>query len=436
MSAGSLLARAAAVGVRGWSVDRVLAAGRRAADLLAPQVGAYVPSLLAEHRRAGHVLVLATTTPDALIRPLARRLGFDEVIGTRYAWKDGAYSGALEGGFVWGPGKLAAVRRWARDEQMELRESFAYSDSVFDLPLLSAVGHPVATNPDPALHAFALLRRWPVLHLDSPPGVVTVLGAEAFDLAKHAIRPEMFPYARFDIEGVDQIPDAGPFVLVRITAATSTWPPSPSSSLERVGERGSSPRRSCSTHLSWARSPAPSAGSRSSAAERQQTRWPPPSACSPPARGLSSCRRAPSRGDGPSSTLCCVARRAPRDSQRARAPRSFRSLSGTQKPYGRGHPAFPTSLGCCFLLRSACASGRLWKASACAEGREARHRDDHGGDLCPAARRGPSRPRPDRGGAAADVPGRSTRRRGHPRFEPALGPSPAPTSQAVTARGA
>ncbi len=211
---GIALARAAAVGVRGWSVDRMLAAGRRAADLLAPQVGAYVASLLAEHRRAGHVLVLATTTPDALIRPLARRLGFDEVIGTRYAWKDGAYSGALEGGFVWGPGKLAAVRRWARDEQVELRESFAYSDSVFDLPLLSAVGHPVATNPDPALHAFALLRRWPVLHLDSPPGVVTVLGAEAFDFAKHAIRPEMFPYARFDIEGVDQIPDAGPFLLV------------------------------------------------------------------------------------------------------------------------------------------------------------------------------------------------------------------------------
>ena len=80
--------------MRGWSVDRMQAAGRRVAELLAPQVGSYVPSLLADHRRAGHVLVLATTTPDVLIRPLARQLGFDEVIGTRYAWRDGAYTGA------------------------------------------------------------------------------------------------------------------------------------------------------------------------------------------------------------------------------------------------------------------------------------------------------------------------------------------------------
>ena len=57
--------------VKGWSVDRMRAAGARAADLLATQVGSYVPSLLAEHRRAGHLLVLATTTPDVLVRPLA-----------------------------------------------------------------------------------------------------------------------------------------------------------------------------------------------------------------------------------------------------------------------------------------------------------------------------------------------------------------------------
>ena len=67
---------------------------------------------------------------------------------------------------------------------MELKRSFAYSDSVYDLPLLSAVGHPVATNPDPALHAFALLRRWPILHLDSPPGVATVLRGRGFRLGK------------------------------------------------------------------------------------------------------------------------------------------------------------------------------------------------------------------------------------------------------------
>jgi len=208
------LARLAALGVSGWSVDRMRAAGRRVAELLWPEVGSYVRPLLAEHRRADHTLVLATTTPEVLVRPLAERLCFDDVIATRYAWRDGAFTGGLDGGFVWGPGKLAAVRRWAAHEHVELEQSFAYSDSVYDLPLLQAVGHPVAANPDPSLLAIALLRRWPIMHLDSPPGVFTLVGAEAFDLAKLVLRPELFPYARFDIEGIEQIPDSGPFILV------------------------------------------------------------------------------------------------------------------------------------------------------------------------------------------------------------------------------
>ena len=107
---GMALARVAALAVRGWSVDRLRAAGRRAAELLVTEVASYVPGLLEEHRREGHLLVLATTTPDDLIRPLAERLGIDDVVATRYAWTDGVYTGKLDGGFVWGLGKLNAVR--------------------------------------------------------------------------------------------------------------------------------------------------------------------------------------------------------------------------------------------------------------------------------------------------------------------------------------
>jgi putative phosphoserine phosphatase/1-acylglycerol-3-phosphate O-acyltransferase len=211
---GMALARAAALAVRGWSVDRMCAAGRIAATLLMDEVAAYVPGLLEEHRQAGHLLVLATTTPEDLVRPLAEQLGIDDVVATRYARSDGVYTGKLEGSFVWGFGKLSALRKWADGNDVDLSESFGYSDSINDLPMLSAVGHAVAVNPDLALHAFATVRRWPVLHLAVPPGVPTLGGFEAFDAAKRLVRPELFPYARFDIAGVENIPDAGPFILV------------------------------------------------------------------------------------------------------------------------------------------------------------------------------------------------------------------------------
>lgn len=211
---GMGLARAAAFGVKGWQVERMEAAAELAADKLESHVGRYVRPLLDEHRRDGHRLVLATTTPEVLVAPLARRLGFDEVIATRYASKDGCYTGRLVGRFVWGAGKLAAVRDWAAESGADLRESFAYSDSVYDVPLLASVGARYAVNPDPGLHAVATLRRWPIIDLDVPPGVPTIAGIEPFDLAKLLMRAELFPYARFDISGLQHIPDEGPFILV------------------------------------------------------------------------------------------------------------------------------------------------------------------------------------------------------------------------------
>ncbi len=211
---GMALARAAAFAVRGWSVEQMRAAGERAAELLVGDVAAYAPGLLEEHRRAGRLLVLATTTPDVLVRPLAERLEMDDVVATRYASDGKVYAGTLDGPFVWGPGKLRALRHWAEANDVDLSESFAYSDSINDLPMLSSVGHPAAVNPDLALHGVATLRRWPILHLDAPPGVPTIAGVEAFDAVKLLLRPELFPYARFDIAGVSNVPRRGPFLLV------------------------------------------------------------------------------------------------------------------------------------------------------------------------------------------------------------------------------
>jgi putative phosphoserine phosphatase/1-acylglycerol-3-phosphate O-acyltransferase len=212
------LARAAALMAKGWPVPDVRKAAELAADHLQQQVLPYVPALLESHRAAGRTLVLATTTPYDLISPLAARLGIDTVIATRYGRfldTQGVerYAGRLDGTFVWAVGKLRAVRQWADAEGIDLSRSWAYSDSIYDLPLLSSAGHAVAVNPDYRLHAVAVLRRWPILHLDSPPGVPKLLGAEPMDVGRMLFRHVALPFARFDIEGTENIPRRGPAIV-------------------------------------------------------------------------------------------------------------------------------------------------------------------------------------------------------------------------------
>jgi putative phosphoserine phosphatase/1-acylglycerol-3-phosphate O-acyltransferase len=211
---GMGLARLAANVARGWAPAAVREAATAAAERLSEEVVPYARPLLDEHRRAGRPVVLATTTPYDMVAPLAERLDFDDVVATRYAVGDGVYTGGLDGEFVWGRGKLAAVRRWADEHGVDLADSWAYSDSVFDVPLLSAVGHPCAVNPDLRLQAVATVRRWPIRHLDVPPGVPKLVGLEPFDLLRPFLNPAAYPYARFDIDGTDRIPRTGPVIVV------------------------------------------------------------------------------------------------------------------------------------------------------------------------------------------------------------------------------
>ena len=194
-----------------------MAAGEAAADGLAAMVQPFAGPIFAQHRAAGRPVVLATTTPYDLVKPLADRLGLDDVVATRYGLNaDGTYDGTLVGPFVWAAGKLEAVRTWASDNGVDLRESYAYSDSFYDTPLLSAVGTPIVVNPDPRMVLMATTRRWPILNLDVSPGVVKVpvLGIELQRLALQLSRPSLMPYVRFDIDGVEHIPAAGAAILV------------------------------------------------------------------------------------------------------------------------------------------------------------------------------------------------------------------------------
>lgn len=113
-----------------------------------------------QHRAAGHRTVLITGTVDLLVTPLASL--FDEVVASRLHTRDGRFSGFLESPPLVGEARAAWLRRYAATTGVELADSYAYGDSYSDRPLLEAVGHPVAVNPDPHLYRHARSRQWPV----------------------------------------------------------------------------------------------------------------------------------------------------------------------------------------------------------------------------------------------------------------------------------
>ncbi len=209
-----LLTRQGARMAKGWSIDLVKRAADLAAEPLAAAVAPYAKPIFEEHREAGRKLVIATTTPVDLVEPLAEALGFDDVIATRYGETEGRYDGTIDGLFVWGKDKARAVAEYADAHGIDLDASYAYSDSFYDVPLLSIVGHPTVVNPDPRMLAMATLRRWPVVHLDVPNGVPKLLGLEPQQVIQYLAQPQLFPYVRFDIEGMERIPLHGKAILV------------------------------------------------------------------------------------------------------------------------------------------------------------------------------------------------------------------------------
>ena len=218
------LARQAVTFAKGRQRSVVQHAASGAADALAALVQPLAAPLFAEHRAAGRQLVMATTTPYDLVKPLADLLGLDDVVATRYGLNaDGTYDGTLDGPFVWSAGKLSAVRDWAVAHGVDLAESFAYSDSVYDTPLLAAVGHPFVVNPDPRMKLMAAARRWPTLDLSAAADLtkdvssmakIPVVNMEIQRLALSFTHPLFFPYAKFRISGTDNIPASGPAIIV------------------------------------------------------------------------------------------------------------------------------------------------------------------------------------------------------------------------------
>jgi len=150
--------------VRGRTPEevRAVAVGVAKEEIL-PRFYPQAVELLSRHKLAGRAVYICSSSPQDFLSLLAGELGIDGVIGTRAAVVEGRYTGELEGLMCHGEEKARRVAAVAADRAIDLAKSFAYSDSINDLPLLEMVGTPVATNPDRRLLHVARRRGWEVI---------------------------------------------------------------------------------------------------------------------------------------------------------------------------------------------------------------------------------------------------------------------------------
>jgi HAD superfamily hydrolase (TIGR01490 family) len=151
-------------------------AGQRVVDLarMGPDVLAGILPLLYRevldeayaHQDAGRPVYIVTAASQELAEVLAHVLVLDGGLGMRSEVRDGVYTGKAAGPFTYREGKAEAIRELAAREGIDLTESFAYSDSESDLPMMRAVGHPVAVNPDRVLERVAREEGWRIMRFD------------------------------------------------------------------------------------------------------------------------------------------------------------------------------------------------------------------------------------------------------------------------------
>jgi HAD superfamily hydrolase (TIGR01490 family) len=149
--------------VAGQKVSEIERLGEEIYDeLMAERIWSGTRALAQQHLDAGQQVWLVTAAPIELSRLMARRLGLTGGLGTVAESEDGVYTGRLVGEPLHGPAKAEAIRALAAREGFDLSKCSAYSDSANDLPMLSAVGHPTAVNPDADLRKVAKEQGWPI----------------------------------------------------------------------------------------------------------------------------------------------------------------------------------------------------------------------------------------------------------------------------------
>jgi HAD superfamily hydrolase (TIGR01490 family) len=169
-------------------------------DVLAGVLPRLYPEMLRtayDHQDAGRPAFIVTAASQEMAELMAHVLVLDDGIGTRSQIRNGIYTGEPDGPFTYRSGKAEAIRQVAAERGIDLSLSYAYSDSESDLPMLQAVGHPVAVNPDAALERIARESGWRIVRFDrlarrlriaSALGALGLLGAGGGYLAAR-LRP-------------------------------------------------------------------------------------------------------------------------------------------------------------------------------------------------------------------------------------------------------
>lgn len=183
----------------GWDVEQVKSiVSETLHDIVDPLVFAEAANLIADHKLCGRDVVVVSASGEEIVAPIARELGADHSMATRMVVEDGKYTGGVDF-YCFAEGKVQAIEELAAREGYALEHCYAYSDSITDLPMLTAVGHPAVVNPDRALRKEAVARGWPVLtftrpvslrdRLPAPSGaaVATTLAVGASALAAGAV---------------------------------------------------------------------------------------------------------------------------------------------------------------------------------------------------------------------------------------------------------
>lgn len=146
----------------GWEAEKVRSVVAEVLEeVISPLIYAEALELIHDHRQAGRLICIVSSSPEEIVEPLAHMLQVDRWIATRPRVVDGIYSGDLDF-YAYGPYKVQAIKELAEELDIQLDGSFAYSDSITDLPMLELVGNPIAINPDRDLRRVAAEMNWPV----------------------------------------------------------------------------------------------------------------------------------------------------------------------------------------------------------------------------------------------------------------------------------